>query len=437
MSLEEALQALPCHFTWGLTCSRSQLLQVGERLEDIGPDEGFRWLGHIYNLQGFVRQRLGREADAHRCFGVAAEAFRQVRNTVSDEGPWLVVNYGNQAWLHFLRGETAQSRAYVSQVDALQREYPSPSPDSLHPEVYAEKAWTLMNFGFHQRLLAAEYFQKAIRMQPDVVEWHTGHVLALDGAFAFQLCSPEMQQEISEKMRIALKHDPENLYLAALCLEKRAEKGGQVVEEARDLAKRVLNKPVSLYSGISPLLRVYRKYVSMDEATDLAEEALERHPGERYLKRCVATCYKWRIRSDGDNPLKQSMVERAISLHNDVISLYPHSSLKTTINLAEIYTHSSHDGLAHADRIYDRLLHRDLDPAESQILYNCYAKYLNYHQKDRYGSIEYHMRAAEIPEPSSHRSSSITILERIRDRNRNRMCGEIQRFLENLRKHET
>lgn len=317
------------------------------------------------------------------------------------------------------------------QVDILLEEYPSPSQDELHPEILAEKAWTLMKFGFHKNLLAADYFQKAIRMQPNMVEWNTSHVLALDSAF--QICTPEEEGDIAERMGTALENDPENLYLAALHLEKCAKKGEKIVDEARDLARRVLNKTVSSYSGIKPLLRLYRMYVSMDEAIDLAEEALERHPNNRFMKRCVATCYKWKIFSDKDNLLRQSMIDRAITLLKDVISLYSHSSVEIKIALANTYAQSNHhvDG-ADADHIYNRLLESHLDPDQLQMLYNCYAKYLNFYRQDRQQSIRYHMKAAEIPEPSNYRENSVAILERIKERNRNLMCGEIKTFLENL-----
>ncbi|KAL7396757.1 hypothetical protein ABVT39_011292 [Epinephelus coioides] len=308
-TLESKLEALQCHFTWDLDPSRSKLLRLRDNLEDIGTEEGNSWLGHIYNLRGFIQYKLGFKEDAQRLFSKAAEAFSQMRNT--DEGPWLVVNYGNLAWLHHHLGEQAESQAYLSKVDALINKYPSPCQDELHPEICAEKAWTLMKF--REKQLAADYFEKAIRMQPDMVEWNTSHVLGLVGAFKHS--ETGLETDILEKMRLAKEQDPENLYLAALYLEKCAENGERIEDEARELARKVLRNPVSSSSGIKPLLWVYRRYVSIDEAIDLAEEALDNHPDERYLKRCVTLCYKWKIYRD--SLPKQSMIDRAISLLED------------------------------------------------------------------------------------------------------------------------
>ncbi|XP_062280864.1 interferon-induced protein with tetratricopeptide repeats 5-like [Scomber scombrus] len=430
-TLEAKLGALQCHFTWDLDPSRSKLFRLRDILEDIGTEEGYSWLGHIYNLQGYIHYQLGFTEDAQCFFSRAAEAFRQMRNTVSDEGPWLVVNYGNLAWWHHQLGEQAESQTYLSKVDTLLKEYPSPSEDELHPEIYAEKAWTLMNFGRDKTQMAVDYFQRAIRMQPDMVEWHTSHVIALVNVYRHS--DKPLEENILEKMRIAKEHDPDNLYLAALYLQACAKKGRKIEDDTRELAKRVLRKPVSRYSGMGPLLTLYRFYVSMDEAVDLAEEALERHPDERLLKWCAANCYKWRVYSNKDNPLEQSMIDRAISLHKEVISLYPNSSLKVKIALANIHAQSNH-GHEEADQIYQELLQSDgdLEPADRQMFYNCYAKYLNFIRKESYKSIEYHMKAAAIPHQSPHYENSISILERIKERNRNRMCREIEEFLANL-----
>ncbi|XP_067454252.1 interferon-induced protein with tetratricopeptide repeats 2-like, partial [Thunnus thynnus] len=422
-TLEAKLGALQCHFTWDLDSSKSKLFCLRDTLKDIGTEEGNSWLGHIYNLQGYIHYKLSSTEDARCFFSRATEAFRWSRNTVSDEGPWLVVNYGNLAWLHHYLGEEEKSQKYLSKVDTLLKKYPSPSQDELHPEIYAEKAWTLMNFGKDKKQLAADYFKKAISMQPDMVEWRTSRVIAL--------VNDCKQQDILEKMKIAKEHDPENLYLAALYLEECAKKGRKIEDEARDLAERVLRNPVSSYSGMTPLLRLFREYVSIDEAIELAKEALEKHPDERHLQRCAAICYKWKIYSDKDNVPEQSMIDRAISLHNKVIHLYPDSSYKMEIALANIYTKSNRSQ-GEAEQIYKKLLKSDLEPADRQMVYNSYAKYLHFTRNEIHKSIEYHMMAAEIPLQSRSRENSIRTLERIRERNKNRMCGEIERFLANL-----
>ncbi|XP_059197251.1 interferon-induced protein with tetratricopeptide repeats 1B-like [Centropristis striata] len=427
-TLMAKLEALQCHFTWDLDPGRSKLLSLRDQLKDIGTEEGNSWLGHIHNLQGFIQYKLGFTEDSKCFFSKAEESIHQLRH--ADEGPWLVVNYGNLAWLHHHLGDKAESEAYLSKVDALMNKYPSPSQDELHPEIYAEKGWTWMKFTAEKKLLAADYFQRAIRMQPDMVEWNTSYALASRNAF--QYSSTGVEADVLEKMRIAKEQDPENLYLAANYLEQRAKKGEKVEIEACELAQRVLRNPVSSYNGIHPLLRVFRNFLSRDEAIDLAEEALEKHPDERFLKRCAALCYNQKIVCCRDGCTKQSVIDRAITLHEEVISLYPHSSLRKKIDLANIYGKLRY-GQAKAEQMYQELLESDLEPADKQMLYTLYAQYLFCDQNDYQRTIEYDMKSAEIPHQSDFRRNSIRFLRDFRDKSKNQETREkIAEFLKNL-----
>lgn len=248
---------------------------------------------------------------------------------------------------------------------------------------------------------------------------------------AFRDDEAGVETDLLEELRRACEQDPENTYLAVSYLQQRAKNGESVADEAQELARTILRNPVSSYSGIKEILRVYKNEMSVDEAIDLAEEALRAHPDQRYLKRCAALCYKWKIVVPGDSHLRRSLVDRAISLHQEVISLYPHSSLRRKIDLANIYAKTNRDQ-TDAEQVYQELLERDVDPADKQMIYNCYAKYLNHDRQDRNGSARYHMKTAEILQESFFHRNSISILRRIVERGRSRMCGEIQEFLENL-----
>ncbi|XP_047230679.1 interferon-induced protein with tetratricopeptide repeats 5-like isoform X2 [Girardinichthys multiradiatus] len=352
-----------------------------------------------------------------------------MKNT--DEGPWLMVNFGNLAWLHLHLGTDEKSQDYLSKVDALMRKYPAPPEEELHPEVCAEKAWTLMKFDKEKKLQAAELFKKAIQKQLDTLEWRSSS--AILSAQNLEDNIKKLYAERLEMLRSARERDPDNLYIAALYLEARAAKVEHIQTEARMLAEKVLERPASSYSGISPLLRLYRNYISKDEAVKLAEEALRRHPDSRYLKRSAAICHVKKILSKDYKPENNPAPEinRAIGLWEKMMDAYQEPSLKNQITLADLYAKVDKEK---ADQIYKELLGReDLDPAGKQRLYNHYAKHLYFNGKDSRRSTEFHMKAAEIPEESNYRQKSITELKKTSGRNKDpEMCRRIKELLTRL-----
>nr|XP_046156125.1 interferon-induced protein with tetratricopeptide repeats 5-like [Oncorhynchus gorbuscha] len=431
-ALKTKLEELECHFTWGLELSRYMLLIHRDHLEDIGSDEGFPWLGQMYNLWAYIHHTLDSTDAALQCLSKAEEAFHL--NSPSDTmGPWQLVHYGNLAWVHYHLDNQAESQRCLTKVEGLLRDYPSPSQGELHPEVCVEKAWTLMKFGQDKRRKAIDYFQMAIRMEPERKEWQSSHALALDSVYCFQPINQQKESEVLEELRLAKEHDPDNLYVASIYLLRLGRNGQVRRKEAQQIAQQILKKPVSCYSGLRPLLQFYRTYLSYNEAIDLANEALERHPNVRYLKKQLANSYKWKIFSKEDSPRRQSMCDRAISLYTDLISLYPETSLKDKLELASIYAES--DRTETANQIYENLFSNEQDPDELQILYFHYAKYSNFHIQDRNASIDYHKKAAEIPNPNQYGKKSFNILRKIEQRGRNQRCAEIREFLKNLSSH--
>ncbi|KAM4738757.1 interferon-induced protein with tetratricopeptide repeats 1-like [Anableps anableps] len=428
-SLLSRLKALESHFTWDLDPNRAKLFRIRDKLEDIGTEEGNFWLGPIYNLRGFIQYQLGSTEEALNLFNRATETFQRQKN--ADEGPWLMVNFGNLAWLNHLQGEDEKSRDYLSKVDDLMKKKKT---GEIYPEVLAEKAWTLLKFDKEKKLEAVELFKRAIRMQPDTVEWRSSHMIGLLSTFKHSDEDPD--PDILEDLRVAREEDPENLYLAAVDLKQRAKRGERVNDEAQELSEKILLNPVSCYSGIKPLLRIYRQIDSFDDAIDVAERALRKDPDSRYLKRCAALAYKWKIVFSRDGRPSQRTFDQTISLLEDIISHYPESSLTKKVDLASVWAKSGR-GLTKPDQIFKELLQKSLDPADKQCVYNSYAKYLHFDRQERNKSVEYHMKAAAINNESFCRKNSIKALEKIRDRGQSRMCREIRVFLENLEGVET
>ncbi|MED6232824.1 hypothetical protein ATANTOWER_002934 [Ataeniobius toweri] len=423
-TLESKLKALQCHFTWDLEPNTSKLTYLSDALQDISTDEGNVWLGHIYNLQGFIQYKLGSTEEALKLFNQATETFQQMKN--ADEGTWLMVNFGNLAWVHHLRGEDEKSQDYLSKVDALMRKYPAPPEEELHPEVCAEKAWTLMKFDKEKKLQAAELFKKAIQKQPDTLEWRSSYVISTAEAFKDDL--KKLYAERLETLRSARERDPDNLCVAALYLEARAAHGEQIQDEARSLAEKLKERPASSYNGISPLLWLYRKFKSEVNADETSEEAQR----QTQSKRSAAEGLTKKIFSKDCKP---DDINEAIRLWEEVIGADPKSkfglqekTLEDQITLASIYAKVDKEK---ADQIYKDLLGReDLDPAGKQMLYNHYAKHLYFIGADSHRSTDFHMKVAEIQEESMYQQSSIKELKKTLGKSKDpEMCGRIRKLL--------
>uniref|UniRef100_A0A8C6TBH7 Uncharacterized protein n=1 Tax=Neogobius melanostomus TaxID=47308 RepID=A0A8C6TBH7_9GOBI len=347
------LGALQCHFTWGLCTNPSLLLHRRDKLLDICPDESNPWRGQIYNLLGFLQTRLGHYDEALSLFSSASEALR---------GPELLVNYSDLAWLYDERGEPAQSKEYLRRVEELKRDHPTdPAEELLLPEVLAEKAWTLINFNLQKRVAAAELFERALEQQPERVEWRSSQAIAL--------------MSVLLKVQRAHEEDPENMYLSVAYLRQRVKRGEQVEEQVAALMPRIVERAHGSYSGLKPALRFYRRTNAMDMAIYWAEQALEKHPDSRYVKRCAALCYKWRVLFQKDGASKHHLLEKGVALLKEVISLYPDTALGKEIDLADLYAKSDP---AKADEMYQTLLQRRMEPPKTQMLYNRYAKHLWY-----------------------------------------------------------
>uniref|UniRef100_A0A3Q2DWU2 Uncharacterized protein n=1 Tax=Cyprinodon variegatus TaxID=28743 RepID=A0A3Q2DWU2_CYPVA len=424
-TLESRLKALQCHFTWNLEANRQNLVYLRYRLQDISTEEGNVWLGHIYNLQGFIQYKLGSSEEALNIFRRATETFQRLKN--SDEGPWLMVNFGNLAWLHHLMGEDEKSQDYLSKVEALMREYPAPPEEELYPEVCAEKAWTLMKLDKEKKLQAAELFQKAVRMQPDNVEWQSS--CAILSAEVFKENLQELYTDMLETLKSAKERDPDNLCIAALYLEAGSAKGIEIKNEALELSEKLKKLPANHYTGIRLLLRLNRKFEFDDNAEEFSKKNQRKKQDRSDAERLKEKIFSKDFKHDKET------IDKAIELWEEVTNADPEFSLEDNITLASIYAKKK-DG--NADQIYNKLLEKnDLDPVGKQMLYNRYAKHLYFFKNERKQSIEFHIKAAEIPEETFYRKSSIAelrkSLNRIQDPEiRQKISSRITEFLRDI-----
>ncbi|KAK2878830.1 hypothetical protein Q8A67_019621 [Cirrhinus molitorella] len=178
--LKQHLQKLECHFTWDLGRYRNELQGLRMNIQDI-LEQGCNRLVHHYNLLSYIQQTPGSDTEALD-YLKKAESVMQEQGT-EEAAVRLQVNKANLAWVYFLMGDMDKSKAYLEGVKRLQRMHPAPPKCTLHPEVSAEKGWTLMKFNKAKKYQAIDYFKMALKAEPERTEWHNGLAIAMSEAY--------------------------------------------------------------------------------------------------------------------------------------------------------------------------------------------------------------------------------------------------------------
>ncbi|KAA8577379.1 hypothetical protein FQN60_006498 [Etheostoma spectabile] len=122
-TLESKLKALQCHFT-GIWTTGSPSFTSQGLPEDIGTEEGNSWLGHIYNLRGFVQYQLGFTEDAQSLF----TRLQRLQEDKKRRPGSLVGGELRVTWRGFTTtGRPSRESGLPVKGPRLMKKYPSPS----------------------------------------------------------------------------------------------------------------------------------------------------------------------------------------------------------------------------------------------------------------------------------------------------------------------
>lgn len=144
MTLENKLQNLQCHFTWGLNKEDADLNFLDVKLcetQDAIQHEGNEGNQerHNLNLLAYIKYLRGDNDEALGCLDKAE------RQNKGDEKLCLTI-YGNLAWLLHHKGDDMRSMVYVEKIEKIQQTFPPASSSVLPREIHSEKAWSLLKF---------------------------------------------------------------------------------------------------------------------------------------------------------------------------------------------------------------------------------------------------------------------------------------------------
>ncbi|XP_076155034.1 interferon-induced protein with tetratricopeptide repeats 5-like [Alosa pseudoharengus] len=289
IALRTKLLQLECHFTWNLTKESADLSDLQTRLEeqielDLGKKAGairsYCFLAYVRYLQGFPDDALTN----------LLKSEEKGREYHGDDCEWfLIVTYGNLAWLHHHLGSYSQCESYLEKLVAIKEKFPTGSSTVLHPEVYGQKGWTYLKFAYKYYERAKQCFEKALEQEPDDSDWNTGYAIVL---YRTENDMSRLEDSLAVKqLRRAIEINPEDVVLKVLLGLRLA-----IVFKKHEEAKRLIEEADKMDSSNPHVIRYIVKYLRnsgyVDRAIALLRRAVERTNNSAFLHHQLALCYK-------------------------------------------------------------------------------------------------------------------------------------------------
>ncbi|XP_039632174.1 interferon-induced protein with tetratricopeptide repeats 5-like [Polypterus senegalus] len=207
---------LECYFTWGLEKEAVDLKSLVQRLLDSiqQPIEKVR----TFNFLAYVKYLQGCNDDA---LAYLKQAEDYAKKDHEDEfEKWVLVTYGNYAWLYYHMGDISKAQDFLSQIEDICKNIPSTSHYSAPLSIVdGEKGWCYLRFAWKCYKESMVYFQKALDQEPDYLEWNKGYAMALYCTESFDTIS--MEESLAFKqLKHAMELNPEDARIVVLlCLK--------------------------------------------------------------------------------------------------------------------------------------------------------------------------------------------------------------------------
>ncbi|XP_066550005.1 interferon-induced protein with tetratricopeptide repeats 1 [Amia ocellicauda] len=331
----------------------------------------------------------------------------------------LIVPYGDFAWLYYKMGDHTNAQRYLEKLAQIADKFPRASPVILHPELYGEKAWSLLKFSSENYELAKTFFEMALKEQPENKEWHSGYAIVLTRLEGLGTRMSSEQDSIAlPQLRLAKQLDPGNAFVTIYLGLKLTEYG--YMQEAQELAEQALQKAKDNPQVIRNVVKLFRLHGSLDRAFALLERALQLSPDTCFLKHQLALCCKWKYgiekQSNRDNREElNSLLSRAIENFNEVLRVQP-NYIYIEFDLAEMYAESGDKEIA--EEIFMEMFGRlsEMKPKDVQAFYLYYGNFKYYHRESPEEAIALYKEGIKISEPSWAREKCSLRLNKLQTR---------------------
>lgn len=289
-ALRTKLHQLECHFAWALIKDNIDLNDLLNRLaEQINLDlEKKERLARTYSALAYVQFLLGFHEEAHHSLMTSRELH--IESHGDEFHKTLIVTYGNLAWLNYHMKNYTECESYLKKLQKINETFPAEF--SSIPEVLGEKGWTFLKFSRKYYDGAKECFRKAVELEPEEPEWHTGYAIALYRT-EFESSTLSLEDSATVKqLRLAIEMNPDDdvlkvLLSLRLIVYKRYKEAESWVEKA--LKKSPDHPHVMRYVG-----KFFRNQGCVDRSIDLLKRALEHSPNSSFIHHQLALCYKFK-----------------------------------------------------------------------------------------------------------------------------------------------
>ncbi|XP_063079964.1 interferon-induced protein with tetratricopeptide repeats 5-like [Engraulis encrasicolus] len=423
------LLKLECHFTWALSKENVDLSDLQTRLEDqiemdLGKKEGAArshcFLAYVKYLQGSsdhaIANLVQSEELAREHHGEDCEQF-------------LIVTYGDYAWLHYHRGEYPQCESYLEKLADIMQKFPTESPAVLHPEVYGEKGWTFLKFAHKHHDRARESFKRALELEPDSSEWNAGYAVALYRT-EYETAGVE-DSETVKQLRRAIEINPQDAVLRVLLglrlnvLEQYKE-GEELIEDA--LKMDPSNTHVMRYVG-----KYFRHSGSVDQSIALLERAMECTQNSAFLHHQIALCYKrkktdlFAIAGGRGKGREISQLIRQVIYHLELATTLKANFISAMTDLALHYGESG--DIARAEELFQATFDTARENHENlQVIHHYYGQFQQHRKKCETLAIKHYRDSLTLGPATYEGKQSAFSLKKMAEKRLARDCQDAEAF---------
>lgn len=356
---------------------------------------------HLYGDQYAALTNLQKSEElAKKYYGVDSDKF-------------LIVTYGDLAWLYYHMGHFALVEDYLKLLNQICMKL---SSDEVRSEVLREKGWAFLKFCRRYYNGARECFRQALNIKPEDSDLNAGYAIAL---YRTTTDPPDSQDSLTvAQLRHAIDLNPKDavllllLAIRLLSINKNPTSPKSAILDPSQLMKQS-GEAISLVvralqmSPENPHVLRYvaqfsRKLGSVDFAIRQLEETLTHIPDSAFIHHQLALCYKQKKISlkkkygscqKVDNYEEQECLHKCIHHLERAVSLRPgfiYAMAELAVNYGQIRD------ISKAERLFEQAFQLSKEKQDLQTVHARYGQFQRYSKGSEQLAINNYMEGLKL-----------------------------------------